>query len=257
MERIKNLGKYQKAALLLTILMVLVFTVIYAITTSRDGYVYKDEILIPMQENGDIIYSGKIDGEQAIFTVFEDKSVEFQYGDKIYGPYVIKEDPNAITSDNDMGDGTMGIEVYCDGEVIFRGSARKMTDYWRLANEDGTSAAFEIYVTSADGSILDSNGNVIDPMAPDISNILVLVTGAELEHKGYWFIWFLGVVLCMNNVVAILFADELFRIKLAYTVRNVDKVEPSDWEITGRYISWAAYPIIALVVFIVGLGYYG
>jgi hypothetical protein len=50
-----------------------------------------------------------------------------------------------------------------------------------------------------------------------------------------------------------LFADELFRLELAFKVRNVDKVEPSEWEITGRYIGWLVLPIIALAIYIMGL----
>ena len=59
--------------------------------------------------------------------------------------------------------------------------------------------------------------------------------------------------MCIMNAVTILFADELFRLELAFKVRNVDKVEPSEWEITGRYIGWLVLPIIALAIYIMGL----
>ena len=50
-----------------------------------------------------------------------------------------------------------------------------------------------------------------------------------------------------------LFADELFRWNLAFQIRNVEKAEPSDWEIAQRYIAWTAMTIMALILFIMGL----
>ena len=52
----------------------------------------------------------------------------------------------------------------------------------------------------------------------------------------------------------LLFADELFRWNLSFSIRNADRAEPSEWEIQTRYISWTVLPIMALVVFVRGLG---
>lgn len=76
---------------------------------------------------------------------------------------------------------------------------------------------------------------------------------AELTHKGEWFAWFSGALLCAVNALLILFADELFRWTLRFHIRDADYAEPSDWEIAGRYISWTVFPVMALAVFIVGL----
>ena len=68
--------------------MVLCFTVLYPITISREGFLYQDTILVPRQENGATLYSGKIEGKPSCFTVYADKRVTFAYGDKTYGPYI-------------------------------------------------------------------------------------------------------------------------------------------------------------------------
>jgi len=47
--------------------------------------------------------------------------------------------------------------------------------------------------------------------------------------------------------------DEIFRWNLSFNIRNADKAEPSDWEIIGRYISWTVLPVLALIVYIMGL----
>ena len=67
-ERIKNLNKYQKGFLAVIIAMVLIFTVVYAVTISRVGFAYKDAILVPSEENGVTVYSGKLEGYFSMVT---------------------------------------------------------------------------------------------------------------------------------------------------------------------------------------------
>jgi len=90
-------------------------------------------------------------------------------------------------------------------------------------------------------------------MKPSASTILKLMNNPELTHKGDWIAWFGAVIICVFNALSILFADELFRWHLAFLIRDVDRAEPSDWELAGRYISWAMLTIMALVLFIMGL----
>lgn len=96
MERIKALDYRQKWILLIMGVMVLVFSVLYPVTLARVGFSYRDTILVPGEENGSTIYSGKIQGKAASFTVTPDKTVTFHYGDLTYGPYTVKEDPQAV-----------------------------------------------------------------------------------------------------------------------------------------------------------------
>ena len=85
MEKIKSLNRYQKGVLIFMSVMTLIFAVIYIKTISKVGYRYHDAILVPTQENGQTIYTGKIQGEQARFIVSEDRTVVFHYGNKTYG----------------------------------------------------------------------------------------------------------------------------------------------------------------------------
>ena len=55
MERIKNLNFYQKGTILLMLLMSVIFAVIYPMTISRMRYLYNDTILVPKDENGNVI----------------------------------------------------------------------------------------------------------------------------------------------------------------------------------------------------------
>ena len=255
MERIRGLGRYQKGVLLVIAVMVLVFTVLYPVTIDRRGFLYQDAILVPREENGATVYSGKVQGKEAVFTVHGDKTVEFRYGEKAYGPYTAWEDSSAVPEETELGlAGEMtGLEVRRGDEVIFRGGVLDYGDIRWLYNEDGSLENLGFTAVMSDGTVIDGDGNEIDPMEPSVSTVLDLMSGPELEHKGEWYGWLCGMFLCAATAVHILFADELFRWNLSFQIRDADRAEPSDWEIAGRYIAWTVLPLMALVVFIIGL----
>ena len=93
LEKIKSLNRYQKAILLFMLAMVLIFAAVYSRAIAREGYAYKGAILVPGKEGEATLYSGKLNGEQAVFRVLPGWKLIFQYGDRTYGPYVAKEAP--------------------------------------------------------------------------------------------------------------------------------------------------------------------
>lgn len=250
MEQIKNLDRYQKCILLLLTVMLVIFTVLYFVTTSRVGFAYEGSILVPSYENSQTVYSGVIQGEQASFAVSTDHAVTFTYGDKTYGPYTAKEDPTAVPED---GEYMTGVEILDGGEIFFRGGVWESGDDLILFNEDGGISGFAVSIGMNNGTIMDADGHIIDPMEPSASTILQLMAGPELTSKGEWTAWFLGLVLSVATALSMLFADELFRWNLSFQIRDADRAEPSDWELAGRYFSWTVLPILALVIYIKGL----
>ncbi len=137
---------------------------------------------------------------------------------------------------------------------MFRGGVLDYGDGYWLYNEDGTLNNLGIdYHVTVGGIERDENGNVVDPVEPSALTILNLMNGPELTHKGEWLGWFGAVAICVFNALLILFADELFRWNLRFQIRDADRAEPSELEIVGRYFSWTALTIMALVVFIMGL----
>ena len=253
MERIKNLNGYQKGLLLFMIVMTLIFAVIYPKTISKVGYKYRDSILVPIQENGKTTYTGKIYGSHAQFIVSEGKSVEFQYGDKNYGTYIMKEDSTAIPENEELAEHMEGIEIRNGDRIVFRGGVLDVGDSYWLYNENGDFENFGFSVVTSNGITWDANGNVIDAMEPSASVIYELLNEPGLTHKGDGLGWFGAVFLCILNALSILFADEMFRWNLKFRIRDVEDVEPSEWEIAGRYIGWTVIAIMAVVIFIVGL----
>ena len=253
MQRIKNLNGYQKGLLLLLLAMALVFAVVYHVTVSRVGILYQDAIFVPEEENGVTVYSGKVRGERAQITVSEDRSVVFRCGDKTYGPYTVKEDPTALPELEIGREGMTGVELREGEQILFRGGFWQTgEDYW-LCNEDGSMEFFKILYTTGDGVQRDADGNVVDPLEPSLSDILRLVYGPELTHKGTWLAWLGAVFISFLAAGSILYADELFRLDLSFQIQNAEAAEPSEWEIMKRYISWTVFVIAALIVYFLGL----
>lgn len=250
--RVRALGKYQKAMLAVSVLLILVFSVLYPVTMEREGYLYRGALLTPGQEEGGTVYTGTANGVQARFTVAPDKTVTFQYGEAAYGPYTAVEDPGAIPESVDMS-GLTGVELRKGEEVIFRGGVVQQGDTLWLYHENGDLENGGITITTSTGVTLDENGNVVDPNEPSLSTILELMGGPALTHKGDWLPYLLGVFLCAVTAVTILFADELFRFQLSFRILQAEDAEPTDLELFGRYVTWTVLPIMALVIFALGL----
>ncbi len=250
MDIIRKLNKYQKSILILLFFIILLFSIVYPIIISRVGFEYRDVILIPKQENTNIIYSGKLYGEVVQFTMFSDNSIEFQHGDKTYGTYTLKKDSTAIPKNEEFAKNMTGIELLRNDESLFRGGIIKHNGRILLYNEDGHMANIGV---SINGFEIDENGKKIDSVEPTPLDIIKLTDGTYMTHKGDLSALALGVFLCIVAVISILFADELFRLRLIFRVENVDNVEPSDWEIAGRYIGWTLMPIFAIIIFVMGL----
>ena len=146
-----------------------------------------------------------------------------------------------------------GIEITNGDKIVFRGGVLDFGDHFYLYNEDGTLDDFGFSYVTSDGIERDEMGNEIDVIAPSASTIYELLNNPQLTHKGDMLAWFGGLFVIILNAISILYADEMFRFNLAFRIRNVEEAEPSEWEMTGRYIGWSVITIMALVVFITGL----
>lgn len=251
MERFRCLDRYQKFILLALLIMALVFGAVYGVIANREGYLYMGAILVPSQEGSATVYSGKIDGQKASFTVTED-TVTFLRGDTVYGPYVLREDPSAIPADDALAPYMTGIVITDDGRDFFRGSMMEDSHDLHLFREDG-SAVFAVTMTTDNGISYDMDGNPIDPYEPTPHTIVRLLQGPELTHKGYWPAFLLGLLLSGTVIVSMLFADDLFRFRMSFRVMDISHIEPSGWEMSSRYIGWTLMSVVILFLYFAGL----
>jgi len=256
MERIRKLNPYQKVILLLLAAMLVAFAIAYSIVTSRVGLAYKKAILIPNTENDSTVYMGRVHGEKTTVTVSPDKEITFSCGERVYGPYTLREDPSALPDEHEWSNHMTGVEILEKDKVFFRGGVMESggPSYEPLLfDENGDLHGFTISYMGNDGIERDMDGNPIDELAPSATDILELAKGPKLTSKGDWGMWFLSVFVSIFAAASILYADELFRWSMSFQIRNADKAEPSDWEIAQRYIIWTLFTVMALAGYIAGL----
>ena len=248
MNRFRELERFPKILLIALLLMTVIFGAVYGITASRVGYLHNDEIFVPRQSEGALVYEGKVDGLDSSIVVALD-TVIVNWGSKTYGPYTLREDPSAVPDGHPQ---MTGIEILDGQKVYFRGGVTdETTDFW-LIGADGEQL-FTMTYTMSDGTEMDTNGNPIDHMKPTPRQIVSLLRGPELTHKGHWEICFLGLVLALITAVSILFADELFYLSICFRVENAETAEPSDWYIACRNFSWLLLTIFTGAAFFMGL----
>ncbi len=238
MKRIRELNLYQKAVILFSLMITVLFLVIYCITGSKRGFKYRRSFFTLAQEDGRSVYSGKIYGKPSSFTFDGDQTLVFRYGDTVYGPYTLKKDPSAVPAGKDD---MTGIELCRDRKVLFRGGMVGLGSSKVFYKEDGT-LYLEVSASTGEYS-----------MEPSVMTVLNLMTGPELVRKCDWLWWFIGAALCIFNIISVLFADELFFFSIMFRVHDAEKAEASDAEIMMRYIVWTVMALLALGCFIFGL----
>lgn len=251
MNRIKELDINQKIIVLTLLIFFLVFTVIYSINGSKVGYLHAGGILVPNDDYSSVVYQGEIQKESASIVVTSENVVTFQWGNKQYGPYTLQEDPTAVDAEKAY---LTGIEILEGDQVVFRGGFYRSGENGKnfvLLNEEGHIEISIVPVSN--GTVLDSDGKEIDPLALSAAQIVELVYGPELVDQVEWYAWFCAVFISVVAIVSILFADDLFRMRLSFRVRDPDLIEPSDLELASRWFAWIILPIIALIFYIAGL----
>lgn len=252
MEQVRGLGLYRKILLAVMAVMLAVFAVIYARVIGQTGFEYKNAILQPASSGDETVYSGRIYGKQASFVVTAEKTVTFQWGEQIYGPYAVTEDPSAIPEERRESD-SIGVEIRNGDQLMFRGGIEEGVDGYWFYREDGTLAGVDFQYVTDDGVIRDENGDEIDLVSPTAEIIWELVNDPQMTHKGQWDIWFLGLFISFINAGAMIFADELYYLRIMPWVRDAENAEPTDFQLGLWRISWAVICVVVLAVLIWGL----
>ena len=158
MERFKNLDRYQKVLFVLLCVMVIVFTLVYAVVSARVGFEFYGSILLPRTVGRDTVYSGTVAAEKITITVTAEKSVTFDCGVKVYGPFTVVEDPTAIPPDANRELYTTGIEVRQGDSAYFRGGVAYLNTKAQLKLRGCT---IKDNVAKSHSSVIWANGSVL------------------------------------------------------------------------------------------------
>ena len=243
---------YRRMLLMAQLAMILVFAIALAIVYSRPGFVYQDALLRPSQAGDSIVYAGRLDREQAAFTVSPGGRVSFTWGEYDYGPYEIVEDPAAVPEGYGW---TRGIEIREGEQVLFRGGYTG-DPYAPLYREDGSILmGLDTYITindggtewacSTDGELLTEEGL----HAPGPAVLARLVLDPELHRQGSVWIFLLVTMMTGINMYRISFPMKVFRRNLRYTIQNWETAEPSDSYQFLVHASWLILAVLECVLY--------
>ena len=96
--------------------------------------------------------------------------------------------------------------------------------------------------------------NVVINAEPNIDEIIWLL-GMPSIHKNdeLAVFWVFGAIICIVNIISIIFVEELFRLRYVFSVADPYAVEPSELTLIMRPISWGLTLVIALLFFFTGL----
>ena len=112
--------RLKKILPIVLIVIVAVFSVLYFFIGRRYGVEYQDALYFLNSERGATVYSAKVDGQSASFTV-EGNTVTYHWGDTVYGPYTVREDPTAAPGGEWESLDLIGVEIREEDSILFRG----------------------------------------------------------------------------------------------------------------------------------------
>lgn len=246
----------QRVMIFIQAFLILLFLILTC-TVGRQQVITYSGAYLRCRANGEVTtYSGKIDGQKALFTVSPGPVVEYRRGDTLYGPYTIVLDPTAVSDSSVFAGQEIGVEVWEENTMLFRGGYLPGNRAYPLFDENG-----ENVIPSLDDpdsfirvEIAGSEKTAAD-YTPGVTAILRVALEPDVVQRGSFGIFSLGALVCVLCAWSILYADALFRWNLRFLIRDPEDAEPSDWELFSRWIGWIVLTITALVVFIYGLNY--
>lgn len=252
MTKFRDLTRFQKVMLLLCVGMTLVFALLTAVVTGRRGILYRDTVLVSRIEDGATLYSGRVDGEKALFTVGADGTITYRWGELTFGPYTLTRDPTAIPADReDWGRIVTGVELRRGEDLLFRGAFYEPDGGRTLLFEDGSTAGF--FNSSNSDNVYYDFTQEPNSEEPSAAILVELWAGPVLIHRGHWSFWVMGTFFSALLALWIFYAEKLVRRQLANTVREPEKAEPSEWMLTRQRIGWVLWTILDFVIYSWGL----
>ena len=248
----EEMSWFRRVLLIIMLAEIVAFGIATAVTVDRMGLEYDGGLLYPRTEGDVTWYEGRVDGEDAAFSVTPGGTVEYRWGEYVYGPYQVVEDPSALPE----GFSGTGVEIRQGDQVLFRGY--RFSDM--LFDENGDPFwAIRAYGHASDGTIMVEGGQTISQEeyhAPGFSTLARVVLEPELTHKGDVGLYLAVTFLALLNIVQILFPEALFKLSLLGRIRSadIDDAEPSSFYIAMEHIEWVVLAGACLIFYAMALG---
>ena len=247
----KTRSKFQKVMLLVFAAMLLVFSVLLAITRAHKGVEFEDALLDVAEFANKTHYFGWAHDEYVEIIVTRDGSittVTYRIGARSEDVYTVETGLPAVkTSFNRY---LPGIRISRGASVVFEGGwdADYSDDFFiggMLYDQNGDPTAtrlVELHDTIA--------GDYWYDWQPSLSSVLYFTRGAELTARGDVRLFAMALVLLGMAAVLTAFPTELFQLKYRWDVKDP---EPTDFYYGMTYLAAILFACFALGAFIVAL----
>ena len=248
-EKWEEMSLLQRVLAVILAVMIVGFGAATLIVGGQKGIEYQDTLLRFTQEGEVRRYTGRLDWKRAEFTVYPGKTVEYRWGDEVYGPYQMVEDPAAAPKYY-----MTGLEIYQDGERIFRGGYNPGESWFVLYGEDGEPyGMLTVTFGGSGGKTYDIYGQELtarDLHKPGLSIVARLAMDEpELTHRGHFGLYLLVTLLAAFNIFQICYPELMFRWSIMWHVQDPYAAEPSDWYILMERIEWVVLTVVAAALY--------
>ena len=246
----------QRVVIFMQGFLILLFLILYCTVGRQQVMTYSGEYLRCRTSGEVTTYSGKVDGQTAVFAVSPGPVVEYRRGDTLYGPYTIVFDPTAVSDSGVFADRLTGVEIREGDTLLFRGGYLPDSTIFSLFDENGEH--YYPSLNDPDSFIQVEVAGIPKPAAdytPGPATILRVALRPDVGQRGFFGFFLLGALCCVLCAVSVLYADALFRWNLRFRIKYPDDAEPSDWELFSRWVGWIGLTVLALIIFCYGLNF--
>lgn len=230
-----------------SLFLLVLFTVLYLTLGMQWGLVWKGEFFHQIREGETLTYRGKWAKFKTEVTVSPEGALTFRVDGVEYGPYQVRFDPEAAEIKGDWEGPVDGGVVVSQGErELYRGA------YY------ATGLQIHPVMLCAAGepgnvSQVAEVGDNYQKVYLSVDNLVYFALGEGLTHRGMWYGYAAGTFFAVMGIVSLLFADRRFRWSLSWYIRDAEKAEPTDYQLTMRSILGGFLFFSALFLYWMGL----
>ena len=247
----KNRSKFQRVTLFALAGMLLVFSVLLAITRAHKGVEFEDALLDVAEDANKTLYFGTVHGEYVEIMVSRDgaaTTVTYRIGARSEDVYTVETGLSTVKT---------SFNRYLPGVRISRGAAVVFEGGWDADYADDFFTGGMLYDQSGEPTALPLvelhdtvAGDYWYDWQPSLSSVLYFVRGAELTARGDIRLFAMATVMLGMAALLTAFPTELFHLKYRWDVKDP---EPTDFYYGMTYLAALLFACFALGAFIVAL----
>ena len=243
----KNRSKFQRVTLFALAGMLLVFSVLLAITRAHKGVEFEDALLDVAEDANKTLYFGTVHGEYVEIMVSRDgaaTTVTYRIGARSEDVYTVETGLSAVKT---------SFNRYLPGVRISRGASVVFEGGWDADYSDSFFVGGMLYDLNGDPSatllveMSVAADGYWDDWQPSLGSVLYFVRGPELTAYGDIRLFAMAVVLLGMAALLIAFPTELFHLKYRWDVKDP---EPTEFYYGMTYLAAVLFACFALGAFI-------